>query len=353
VSLERRDALRRHLAELEVDALLVTDLLNVRYLTGFTGSAGSLLVGSDGEEDHLVIDGRYAEQAAQQAPDLRRVVTRERDWLLDAVPPGAEVGLESSIPWGQAEAVAGLLAGRRVVPVTGAVEALRGLKDDAELARIRRACEITGAALLATLDRIRPGITEVQVARALERTMVDLGAEDRAFATIVASGPNGARPHHRPGDRRLERGDLVTIDMGALVDGYHADMTRLVALGEPTGEQRRLADAVLAAQRAGVTAARGGLTAGDLDAVCRDHLRADGLAEAFVHGTGHGIGLAVHEAPILSAGASATLRPQMVVTVEPGAYVPGLGGARVEDTVLLTAEGADVLTAVPSDVVVL
>ncbi len=350
----RRDEVRHRLAAEGADALLVTDLVHVRYLTGFTGSVGALLLGARPEDDHFATDERYRLQAEQEVGGLPTTITRGREWLPAAVPEGTTLALEARrISWAEATALSELLGGRRVVPIDGVVEAARQLKDPAELEALRRACELISDALLATLDHVRPGRTEREIAAHLEATMLRLGAEAPAFPSIVASGPNGARPHHRPGDRRLERGDVITVDAGACVDGYRSDMTRVLSLGEPAGPLAAVLEVVAAAQRAGLSAARDGVTAGEVDAACRGVVAEAGLGDRFVHGTGHGIGLEVHEAPLLSSGASDTLRSRMVVTIEPGVYLPGLGGARIEDTVLVGAEGVDILTPAPSQVFVL
>jgi Xaa-Pro aminopeptidase len=349
----RRGRLRALLVEHRADALLAVGGVDVRYLTGFTGSAGAVLVGVDPDLDRLATDGRYTEQAAAEAPDLARVITRQIDWVGEALPADARLAVDPDTPWRLVRGLQEQLGQDRVVAGDGLVGRLRAIKDDAEIKAIAEACELSGEAFLATLGRIVPGATERDVARHLERKMVDFGADDRAFASIVASGPNGAMPHHRASDRVLQRGDLVTLDFGALVDGYHADMTRLVAIGEPAGELAAVVEVVQRAQALGVAAVRAGAIAGDVDAVCRTAITEAGHGEHFVHGTGHGVGLGLHEAPFVSAGASATLRDRMVVTVEPGIYLPGLGGARLEDTVVVGPEGADVLTATPKDLYVL
>ncbi|CAN5747210.1 Xaa-Pro peptidase family protein [soil metagenome] len=351
---QRRAALRERLAAAAIAALLVTDLRNVRYLTGFTGTAGRLLVTADGHGDVFVTDGRYATQAAEQVADLPRAITRADDWLPDALAGRDRLGLESHVvPWAVAEQLRALLTDVEVVPAAGHVEALRAVKDAGELAAIGRACAVADAAFAVLLADLRPGWTERHAARHLERAMEDRGADARAFETIVASGPNGARPHHRPTDRRLRRGELVTIDFGARLDGYHSDCTRVLSLGEPDGDARALFELALAAQQAGLDAVADGAATADVDAACRDLISAAGRGEEFTHGTGHGIGLDVHEDPRLAADAAGTLRAAMVVTVEPGVYVPGLGGARVEDTVAVTGAGSEILTATPKPLAVL
>jgi Xaa-Pro aminopeptidase len=353
-SAARRERLRLLREDCGCDVLLVTDLTNVRYLTGFTGTAGALLVGEEPESDRFVTDGRYADQAAAQVPDVRPVITRDLDWLVRSVPAGARLGLEAgSVTWGEARTITDMLDGRRVVPVAGAVERLRAVKDEDEIAAIRRACEIASVALADVLHLIRPGRSEREVAVALERAMIDAGAEERAFTSIVASGENSAVPHHRPTARVLQAGDLVKVDFGARVDGYCSDMTRMIALGEPAPELREVFAVVSEAQRAGVRAAVEGATGGDVDETCRDLIADAGYGERFVHGTGHGVGLDIHEAPRLAAGAGDTLRSRMVVTVEPGVYLPGRGGVRIEDTLAVRGTDPEVLTPTPTDLIVL
>lgn len=349
----RRRALRRRLVAADLDALLVTHLTNVRYLSGFTGSAGTLLVTADGTGDALATDGRYLEQAAEQAPDLPLVEARGPAWVAAAI-GDRRLGVDSDhLAWDAVLDLQERLGAERVVAAPGHPEALRAVKDDAEIAALRRACAVTAAAWRDLLGWLRPGLSERAVARRLRDALEDAGADGLAFDTIVASGPHGARPHHRPGARVLSAGDCVTVDFGAMVDGYRADMTRTAALGEPDPALRRIADLVVAVQTAGVAAVVAGAAAGDVDAACREPITAAGHGDGFLHPTGHGVGLDVHEHPILRPGARATLRPRMAVTVEPGVYVPGLGGVRVEDTVLVTDGHADVLTAAPRELAVL
>jgi Xaa-Pro aminopeptidase len=235
------------------------------------------------------------------------------------------------------DALAGLAGVPRLVPLGAVVEDLRMVKDDGELELLRRACAITAEAFADVLPLLTPGRTEREVAIALERFMTDRGAEGPAFESIVASGPNGAIPHHAPTDRALARGDLVTIDCGARVGGYHADMTRTVALGPPAAWQREIYELVAAAQRAGTAAAVPGADVPAVDAAARDLIAAAGYGECFGHGLGHGVGLEVHEAPIIGYGRTGTLMDRVPVTVEPGIYLPGRGGVRIEDTLVVRA----------------
>jgi Xaa-Pro aminopeptidase len=229
------------------------------------------------------------------------------------------------------------------------VEGLRLVKDAGEAARIRAACAIADAALEKVRPRLLEGPTESEFGMELDAAMRSMGAADVSFETIVASGPNGAKPHHRPGLRRIVEGDLVVIDFGALVDGYHSDMTRTVAVGAIDDRSREMLDVVLEAQDAGVRAVSAGVAAAEVDRVCREIIDSAGLGDAFLHGTGHGVGLDIHEEPRVSGRSTATLVAGHVVTVEPGVYLPGLGGVRIEDTVLVTDHGCDRLTLAPKD----
>lgn len=355
----RRDRLREVLRRRELPAVVVTSPVNVHHLTGFRGTNGQLLVAADGAEA-LVTDHRYHERAAVECPDLELLL--DRDWMARTIDfarqqAAGTVGFEAGhLTYTAArELIERLEAASLTASATdGLVEGLRVVKDDAEIDRLRRACAITVDALEETLAWVAPGRTERQVATLIERTMVDLGAEAPAFVSIVASGPNSAIPHHAPTDRVLTHGDLLKLDIGARVDGYHADLTRTVALGDPGEELREVHAHVVVAQQRGVEAAVAGATTGEVDAACRDHLASVGLADHFVHGTGHGVGLEIHEAPAVAKGASATLRPGTAITVEPGVYLPGRGGVRIEDTVVIRPEGPpERLTAAPHDLRVL
>lgn len=339
-------------------ALLLSGPANVRWASGFTGSAGRLLL-LPGGEAVLVTDARYTGRARAQCPDLPLEV--DRDWVgaaarLAGAAGAARLGFEGEhvshlhgLALGDAAADAGLAD---VVATSGIVERARTVKDDAELELLADACRRTDAALDEVLATGLEGRTERGVARSLADAFRARDAEV-GFPSIVASGPHGAVPHHEPTDRVLARGELVTIDCGARVEGYHADTTRTVAVGaRPDGELAEVFAHVAAAQLAGVAAAVVGATGADVDATCRDHLAAVGLAEHFVHGSGHGIGLEVHEAPILGVAASASLVPAMALTVEPGVYLEGRGGVRVEDTVVTTTDGAQPLTAAPRELLV-
>lgn len=357
----RRAALRDLLVENRVDALLVTDLVNIRYLTGFTGSNAALLVYAwDTPEARTVIctDGRYITQVGEQVPDLRaeiarasarRIVELAGEWQT------GRVGFESHVVTvDQHRGFVDQATGLELVAAPGLVEQLRMVKDDYEVDRLRAACAAADAALAALLERggIRPGRTERQVARDLEWLMFEHGGQAVAFETIVAAGANSAVPHHRPTDAVLAAGDFVKLDFGAVVDGYHSDMTRTLVLGEPDDWQREVYDLVRESQRAGRKALKPGVGCADVDAAARGVIDAAGHGELFVHGLGHGVGLQIHEAPGLAKTGTGTLLGGVAVTVEPGVYFPGRGGVRIEDTLVVREGGPELLTLTSKDLTV-
>lgn len=352
----RLDALRDALTG-TADALLVTKLVNVRWLTGFTGSSAMALVLPG--RLLLVTDGRYREQAEQQlgAAGVEaeiEITTTPATLFAAATSPCRQVALEADdVTWSTVRtASTEWFPSAEVVPTSGIVERLREIKDPAELDRIAAAAAIADDALAGVVSQLCSRPSEAEVATELEAAMRRAGAEGPAFETIVAAGPHSAQPHHHPGSRRIERGDLVVIDMGAMVDGYRSDMTRTFCIGEPTPEQRRVLDVVTAAHAAGVAAARPGVRTEAVDAAARSVIREAGWAEHFVHPTGHGLGLEIHEPLRLSATSDATLAAGHAVTVEPGVYLPGVGGARLEDTLEITPGGNRPLTRSPAHPVV-
>ncbi|OLR91700.1 M24 family metallopeptidase [Actinokineospora bangkokensis] len=340
----RRAALRTELADRELDALLVTDLLNVRYLTGFTGSNAALLVTGAEDSTLFCTDGRYTEQAATEVPDLRAVTSRQSAPALAELAIG-RVGFDSAHVTVDGLDALGSVTRAELVRAAGLVERLRAVKDEVELAALRTACAIGDQAfadLLAAGGLV--GRTELEVARDLEGRMVALGAEAPAFASIVAAGANSSIPHHRPTEAVLRTGDLLKLDFGAKVDGYHSDMTRTVALGRVADWQREVYDLVAQAQAAGCAALAPGVAGREVDRAARSVIEAAGRGEQFVHGLGHGVGLQVHEAPSLAATADGTLPAGVAVTVEPGVYLAGKGGVRIEDTLVVRDTGPEPLT---------
>jgi Xaa-Pro aminopeptidase len=350
----RRAVLAAAFGQMRVDALLVSSLPNVRYLSGFSGSNGLLIVAADGAV--LLTDGRYVLQAGTEAPGVRVVqapgdVPAAVAATADALGVGM-LGFEPDDLTVQRHADLRAL-GVELAGVRGAIEALREVKDREELELIRLAQEVSDHAFAVVTGKLAEGMTEREVAFELEAAMRQGGADGVAFDTIVAFGPNGAEPHHHPGDRHLSRGELVTMDFGALVRGYHSDMTRTVAFGEPAGRAREVYELVRTAQQAGVDAVRAGATVEEVDHASRAVIEAAGLGDAFVHGLGHGVGLQIHERPWLRRDGTDLLRTGAVVTVEPGVYLAGELGVRIEDMVEVTTDGGAVLAASPKELVVL
>jgi Xaa-Pro aminopeptidase len=362
---ERRDALRAAAARQGLDAVLVTNLLNVRYLTGFTGSNGALLVRTDGA-DLFGTDGRYTTQAGTQVPDVELLVDRGTVPALarEAVRRGVgRLGYEShDLTVDGFAALQKVLADAadggalpELASVRRAVEALRAIKDDDEIEALRRACAVADQALaeLAAEGALRPGRTELQVGRELDARMLVLGAEAPSFETIVAAGANSAIPHHRPDATELRDGDFLKLDFGATVDGYHSDMTRTVVLGHAADWQREIYELVAASQAAGRAALEVGADVVAIDAASRDVIVAAGHGDHFPHGLGHGVGLEIHEAPGIGPLGAGTLAAGMAVTVEPGVYLPGRGGVRIEDTLIVTDDAPELLTLTSKELLVL
>jgi Xaa-Pro aminopeptidase len=331
---ERIDRLRDLLEE----PLLVTNLVNVLYLTGLDSSNAALFVEPD--RARLYTDFRYIE-AAQALDGVETVLTKRSlmAWLADEL--DGQVGFESNVlPWSFAEQLRE--GGLELVPRKGLVEQLRAVKDEAELDAFRRACAITDRMFERLVSEVPfVGRPERDVAWDITRIYHEEGAEEPAFEAIVGSGPTGARPHARAGDRVIEAGELVVIDTGCRVDGYVSDYTRTLATGELDAELRAAYDVVLAAQLAGLQAIRAGMSGVDVDAAARDVIEGSDFAGAFGHGLGHGLGLNVHEAPRLSTESPDTLAAGNVVTVEPGVYLPGRFGIRIEDDVIVTEDGIE------------
>jgi Xaa-Pro aminopeptidase len=347
-------ALRKRFADF--DALIVSDLTNLRWLTGFTGSNGVGVVLDD--QIVVVTDGRYGEQAQRQmslaecdgSVQVGRTASDILELVARSVGAAPRVGFESAHTSHQRFVQLGSVVQGDLVPTVGLIEVGRRTKDAAEIARIHHACTIADAALAAVVPSIAPGSTEVEIRNELEQSMRELGAAGPSYETIVATGPvNAPLPHHRPTATVVEAGHTVVIDVGALVDGYHSDMTRSFLVGEPTALQREVYEVVLAAQCAGVAAVRPGLTTKALDAVCRDIISQAGFGPSFIHGTGHGVGLLIHEDPFVNSAGELELQVGDVVTVEPGVYRGDFGGVRVEDLVEVTSSGCRVLTASPKD----
>ncbi len=355
----RISRLLKELSAQAFDGLLVTSPVNIRYLTGFSGSAGLLLVSA--EHTVLTSDGRYGDQMREELEQAGTAgvidevvigsIRDQQEAIIRAAAILSKVGLEASqVSWAQARLWKQMLSGSEVLPSDGVVERLRLIKDAGEIARIARAASIADEALSRVLPLLKSGATEREVAAALDHEMRLLGASASAFETIVAAGVDGAKPHARPGSRRIVPGEPVVIDFGAVMDGYRSDMTRTFCVGPPADPVvERMLQVVLESQQAGVQAVAPGVQARTVDATCRQIIAAAGWGEAFSHGTGHGVGLDIHEAPAVGATVADILDPGTVVTVEPGVYLAGIGGVRIEDTLEVTADGRRTLTEFPKD----
>lgn len=358
---KRRERLAAELQQRGLDGCLVSAPVNVRYLTGLRSSNAALLVRASGES-LLATDSRYAEAAATRCPGVEVITTRAVVARLAAraAGHGGTLGVERHhLTLDAYEALLAALdeahgPSLEIADLAQAVERLRTQKEPGEVELVERACAVSVAALQGLLERGLAGRTEHTIARDLEARMLVGGADALAFDTIVASGPNGSIPHHSPNERVVQRGDLVTIDFGAQVAGYHADCTRTVLVSGPSADwQLEVYELVRRAQLAGVAALAPGRTVGAIDEAARRVIIDGGYGERFVHGLGHGVGLQIHEPPWLAGGPgqAGTLGPRTTVTVEPGIYLPGLGGVRIEDTTDVGPDGVRVLTDMTTDLI--
>ena len=347
----RLEKLREKLLEKELDAILVSTPENRRYVSGFTGSAGYVIVSRDAAV--LSTDFRYTEQAGIESPDFEVVkIGADWSWLLElSKEMGTKVlGFESQhVTVATYRQITEALKEQapqspRLVATTGIIEGLRSSKDSEEVTLLQKAIDVSDTAMSAVSSTIRPGETEREVAWRLEVAMRELGADSPSFDTIVAAGPNGAMPHHRPSDRPIGEGEPIVIDMGARVGGYCSDITRTVCIGEPDEKFRRVYDIVLGAQLTAIATVRAGMNGGDADELSRMVISEAGYAENFGHSLGHGVGLAVHEYPRVGPKSKHALEEGMIFTVEPGIYLSEWGGVRIEDVVVLEGGGARVMS---------
>ncbi len=335
--------LRKEMETQQLDGVLITNLRNIRYLSGFSGSSAILLI--TGSNAMLFTDGRYTIQANQEAPDYDVVVPTRygEDPLADSISGLKRLGFESQHVTVMTHSRWEVRFGEDVtlIPCDEIVEPMRLVKDKDELSIIKRACEIADRSYEAILSKIQVGMSENDLCTELEYQMKLLGSKRPSFDTIIASGERSAMPHAEPTSRILQAGDFITMDFGAEVDGYCSDITRTVALGPVNEELRKIYDIVLNAQIAATEAVKPGMTGKEVDAVARNIIAAEGYADKFQHGLGHSLGLEVHDGHGLSAGSDLVLQPGMVMTVEPGIYIDGLGGVRIEDDVVVTSNGCE------------
>ncbi len=357
----RSHRLQTELPDHNLDFLLVTHLPNVRYLSGFTGSSAALLVGRG--TAILFTDGRYTTQAKEEVERARIVITGKSpilsaaEWITSRQKRTASriLGIEpESLTAGMRDRLASALRGRaRLRSAPPLVERARMVKDSAEIRKIRSAIELGASLFQVACRKIRPGVREVEVAAAMEYEARRHGAEGMSFSTILASGERSAVVHGRASAARIPRRGFVVCDFGVILAGYCSDRTRTVHVGQPSREARQFYEAVLEAQQAAISTVRPGVTAAQVDEAARSVLRKRKLARYFTHSTGHGLGLEIHEAPRLAAGQTHKLEPGNVITIEPGAYVPGKWGVRIEDVVVVTESGGEVLAPTLKDLVVI
>ncbi|GAB6274713.1 MAG: Xaa-Pro peptidase family protein [Peptococcaceae bacterium] len=343
-----REKLKKH----HLEAVLVTRPENRRYLSGFTGSSGALVISE--KEKYFLADFRYLTQLRTECPDWQVIQVKESLFtvlseLLAEIKVNV-LGCEGDfLTYQQFKGLQDKLAGRTLTPLSEFVEELREVKETAEIMALEKAAAITTQAFNYILNHLQAGKTEKEISLALEFFMRSAGGSTPGFELIVASGPNSARPHGTATGKPLNKGDLVVIDLGCGYDGYYADFTRTVVLGEPTVRQKEIYQLVLKAQSAGFSALKSGIKAQEVDKEVRQVIEAHGWGENFGHSTGHGVGLAVHESPALAKDNETILKPGMVVTVEPGVYLPDWGGVRIEDMVLVEEEGCRLLTLAPKE----
>lgn len=351
----RIDRMVGRLPDFSVDALLVLDLKNIRYLSGFSGSDGALFIGRDRRA--LLVDGRYTTQAREETSGVEVLEYREKvEGIADAISNhrNLAVGFEAAAMTVETHTkLANRLEKTTLTPLPETFRMIRAVKTEDEIEKIGTAAAIATRALASVLERIRTGMRERDIAADLEAAMIREGAEAVAFPTIVASGRNSARPHARPGLREIQRGDALTIDFGAVLDGYHSDETCTVFVGRADARQQEVYGVVREAQAEALKAVRAGVTCREIDRIARSRIEADGLGGYFSHGTGHGVGLDVHEFPRIAATSEDVLAAGMVVTVEPGVYIPGSWGIRIEDLLLVRDGDPTILSGTPKAIQIL
>lgn len=355
--MEKVNRLRQRFPEMGIDGMLVTNGQNRRYLTNFTGTYGVVLISK--EQAKLLTDFRYTVQANEQATGFEIVHLPTKESVYSEVARHAEAMGITALGFEEENVTFALhrkyieVVKTELVATAGVVESLRMIKTADELAKIRTAAQIADAAFAHITSYLRPGITELDVSNELEMFMRKQGASGSAFDIIVASGYRSALPHGVASSKSIEPGDMVTMDFGALYQGYRSDITRTVAVGEPIEQLKAIYGIVLEARNRTVAGIRPGITGKEADAFARDYITQQGYGERFGHGMGHGIGLDIHEEPFMSTRCTATIQPGMVLTVEPGIYIPDLGGVRIEDDIVVTEDGNEVLTHSTRDLLIL
>lgn len=352
---ERISKIQLKLHDLDIDALFFLDIKNIRYLTGFTGSDGALMIGE--KQKLLLVDGRYINQAKKEVGCVEVVEYQEKIDGIEAVLSDGRiksVGFESTAM--NVNTYLKLKEKLRAValnPMSDEINAIRAIKDEEEIACIRKAADISFQALTAVCNLIKPGVKEKDIAIELEFRIRKCGAEIASFPTIVATGVNSAQPHAAPGSREIENGDIVVVDYGAVYNGYHSDETCTFVFGRVDKKQKEVYSLVKKAHDRALEAIKTGIQCREIDRIARSCIEGGNLGKFFTHGTGHGIGLDVHEAPRIADKSVNILETGMVITIEPGVYIPDLWGIRIEDMVLVKEEGSEVLTKVPKNLTIL
>lgn len=353
--MEKIEKLRALMEKKNLDAFIVTSAQNRRYISGFTGSAGLLIITKS--KQLFITDFRYIEQATEQAPDFE-IIEHKQSIIQEAAAQLLKEGAQQA--GFEHEDVTFALYQQfqnavhaDLIPSSGLIEELRLIKSEAELAIMKTAAEIADATYTHILTFVKPGMKEIEVSNELEFFMRKQGATQSSFDTIVASGYRSALPHGVASDKEIQKGELVTLDYGALYNGYCSDITRTFAVGEISDKLREIYDIVLEANLRGVAGVKPGITGKEADALTRDYISEKGYGQYFGHSTGHGLGMDVHESPALSFRSDTVLKPGMVVTVEPGIYIPEVGGCRIEDDLVLTADGSERLTFSTKDLITL
>lgn len=349
--MKRLEQLRQYLKEEGLDGLFVTNPYNRRYMTNFTGSAGYVLITET--EALFLTDFRYIEQAEREAEGYTIVQhkasvpeeVKDQVRRLGIKKLGFEAEHMTMAQYSEYQKVLDC----ELVPTKQVIETFRQVKDEDEIEKIKKAAEIADQAFEHILTLVKPGVREIELANELEYFMRKQGASESSFDTIVASGVRSSLPHGVASTKKIQEGELITFDFGALYDGYCSDITRTVALGKVSDELRQIYDIVLEAQKRGVAQIKAGLTGKESDAITRDYIVEKGYDDYFGHSTGHGIGLEIHEGPSLSYLSNQVLKENMVVTVEPGIYLPKVGGCRIEDDIVITADGNECLTKAPKE----
>lgn len=353
--MEKLNKIRSKFSTFGIDALLITSQFNRRYLTNFTGSAGVVLITVD--QALFITDFRYIEQASKQCEGFT-IVQHGSSLVQEVANQVKRLGLEKIgfeqdfLSFSSYSSYKQAIV-EELVPISGLIEKLRLIKTEREIKILKEAADIADAAFKHILDFIRPGVSELEVSNELEFFIRKAGATSSSFDIIVASGQRSALPHGVASDKVIEKGDFVTLDFGAYYKGYVSDITRTLSVGEPSQKLKEIYEIVLEAQLRGVAGIKPGLTGKEADALTRDYITENGYGEYFGHSTGHGIGLEVHEGPTLSIKSDIVLQPGMIVTVEPGIYIPGLGGVRIEDDVVITKNHNETLTHSTKDLIIL